>query len=186
MKNSQFAPVLNDFDKLAREHKIIYSLSGKMLENVKNKELKSSDVLPLKVALRFHNLLNLISNYPDRFEVPFFDDHKSFLPKFKSENGEIILQILVPTTDKKFNKKTLKKVDGLTMVFNPEVKQKESDFYTLSEAVESLYDPNPDYWVLIDDNPEKLTKKIPNINLRMYKVFSLDENKFPYFEELLD
>lgn len=178
--------VFKIFDKDAKRLSIIYSISSSLLLQLLNNQ-KMENMHVLKVAIKFNDFIKFEQYYPNKIGYSNFWEDATFLPYYKQYDIKIYFQLLVPSTENKFNL-----IDKQSLFES--LKNKPSFFNYISgknsleigTLVDMLYDQSPEYWILIDDH-EPGVFEIETINFKSYKyIKTVEELELPYFTELAE
>ncbi|WP_041594088.1 hypothetical protein [Mycoplasma crocodyli] len=184
MINTKTIQALNNFDTLAKTNKIIYSICGENLYDIVNNNNISTNQ-NFKIALKFNDFLELKFKYKDQFLFSNFSIDKTFLPYYKYNGVILNIQLLVPTSEKKYRTLNAKKI-------YKQLTNKPSFFYFLpskktieiSYLIDLVYERNPEFWTIIDDNQDIFLKEIDFINFDRYEVLSIENENYPYLLEI--
>ncbi|MEE3928274.1 hypothetical protein V2E24_01620 [Mycoplasmopsis ciconiae] len=175
--------IISDLTKIFKKHGIPYSISGKTLISLKNKELDK--IFPLKTAISVVDFLGLYYKYPDKFLLKRDYISDSFLPYFLAENNtKIYIQLLVSSSQKNSNLRVFESIIKDVKNINEITHIKNTQELEVLSLAEEIYDSNGEFWILIDDEPSNELHRINYIDFKNPKKIIVDEYQFDYWSEL--
>ncbi|TNK83522.1 hypothetical protein C4M96_02115 [Mycoplasmopsis pullorum] len=183
MNTQQAFDALFTFNEFARENKIKYSIKGNLLNEVLNNH-QFEKIFPLKVSMMFHDFLKIYNQKSSFFSFERTQVTDSFLPYFFFNHAKIYIELLVPCSEAKWTKKSIKKYNKIIEKMKQLCNSKNKKTPSIGELVDLIYDHKPQFWISLNDS-EPFLEKYDHINFKKIEYVQINDLTLPYFTDLV-
>ncbi|MFU2193034.1 hypothetical protein [Mycoplasma sp. 4079] len=173
MKQAEIKNVFEELLKISTEEKFIFSLFSSILSQIKEKKELTK---PIQIVIDVYAFLKLKNKFPELINISNkMNKNEKFLPIFSLNNTDIILNLLIQSTDN-----NAKKINLAKKIVEKE-NNKQNQY--CHELIEVLFSQNPNTRFLIsrDKEAKLVISRVKNLNPNYYDIVEFDDLKLPYF-----